>query len=120
MQMRKASLAMALASLLLLSGCLGAADDGPPDIFNGDDIYPVQAVPDFSLRDHEGNGFNISDYDGQVIVIVFMFTRCPDVCPVVSSNTLAARLATMSISSFRSLISSICSKNWVKVRGVVR
>ncbi len=87
MQMRKASLAIALASLLLLSGCFGAADDGPPDIFNGDDIYPVQAVPDFSLLDHEGNGFNISDHDGQVIVIVFMFTRCPDVCPVVSSNT---------------------------------
>ena len=30
-----------------------------------------------------GTQFNLSEYEGKVVVISFLFTRCPDVCPVV-------------------------------------
>lgn len=39
---------------------------------------------DFTLVKHDGSLFNLEDIRGQVAIIFFGFTHCPDVCP----NTL--------------------------------
>lgn len=78
----------AVALLLFLSafsGCLGSEEEIPDDFF-GDDIHPAVAVEPFSLIDENGEEFFSSSLDGKVVIVVFMFTRCPDVCPVVSAN----------------------------------
>jgi len=75
-----------LACSGIISGCLGG-EPSIPDDFNGDDIYPAVAVEPFDLVSHDGTNYSSENFDGKVVIVVFMFTRCPDVCPVVSANT---------------------------------
>ena len=74
-------IAVLLALLLMLPGCLSNVSESE-DVFNGRDIN-YKPVPMFTLIDESGEEFNLSDYEGKVVVISFVFTRCPDVCPVV-------------------------------------
>ncbi len=62
-------------------GCLGEVDD-----FYGEDIIPAIAVEGFVLIDENGDNVSMSDFEGKVVVVAFLFTRCPDICPVVSAN----------------------------------
>ena len=70
-------------AMLSLSGCLSS---GAADVFYGDDIDPPRAVDQFVLIDENGEYFSMSEFDGKVVVVTFLFTRCPDICPVVSAN----------------------------------
>tara|TARA_B100000809_G_C14961850_1_gene467681 strand:- start:6 stop:692 length:687 start_codon:yes stop_codon:yes gene_type:complete len=73
---------IALVLLLLLSGCIG--DEGVVT-FEGTAISgPVAG--DFTLSDQDGNQISLRDYSGDVVVVMFIFTRCPDVCPVTTQN----------------------------------
>ena len=76
-------MAFILAAIILLAGCLG---DGETDVFYGDDIVPPIPVQDFILIDEGGEYVSLSQYEGKVVVVAFLFTRCPDICPVVSAN----------------------------------
>ena len=71
-------------SLLIISssGCLS----GEVDEFYGEDISPPISVDDFVLVDENGDTVSMSDFEGKVVVVAFLFTRCPDICPVVSAN----------------------------------
>tara|TARA_B100000212_G_scaffold73852_1_gene52113 strand:- start:346 stop:798 length:453 start_codon:yes stop_codon:yes gene_type:complete len=64
------------------SGCLS----GEIDDFYGEDISPPIPVDDFVLVDENGETVSMSDFEGKVVVVAFLFTRCPDICPVVSAN----------------------------------
>ncbi|MDP6326345.1 MAG: SCO family protein [Candidatus Thalassarchaeaceae archaeon] len=77
--------ALLLASTLIMAGCLGG-DTPIPDDFNGDDIYPFVEVNSFELLNQDDITVNSSVYEDKVLIVIFMFTRCPDVCPIVSSN----------------------------------
>ncbi len=74
-----------VASSMLVTGCLNG-DSVVEDVFYGDDILPFKSVTPFTLLDENGAGLNILDHQGKVIVIAFLFTRCPDICPVISAN----------------------------------
>ena len=41
-------------------------------------------VEDFSLLDQDGEIVNLSDSRGDVVIVAFIFTRCPDVCPIIT------------------------------------
>ena len=89
---RKRCSAISLAILMLmtttLAGCISNEDE-VLDLFHGDDLPsddPEYAVNEFSLIKPDGNLTNLSDYEGQVLVVSFIYSRCPDVCPIVSSN----------------------------------
>jgi protein SCO1 len=43
-----------------------------------------EAVPDFSMTTQEGNPLKLSDLRGSVVVLTFIYTRCPlpDFCPL--------------------------------------
>ena len=73
-----------LSICFLTSGCIGSQDE--IDIFYGEDINPSIHANDFTLIDENGNNFSLYELEGDVIVISFLFTRCPDICPVVSAN----------------------------------
>ena len=71
-----------------LSGCL-SNDTTPPDVFHGEDIMGGDTeylVPAFTLSSHDGTTVNLSDYEGKVVIVSFVYTRCPDVCPAVSAS----------------------------------
>ena len=39
-------------------------------------------APDFVLRDAEGRPVSLADLRGKVVVLHFIYTNCPDVCPL--------------------------------------
>jgi protein SCO1/2 len=45
-------------------------------------------IPPFSLLDQSGETVHLSDFQGKVVVVDFIYTRCPlpDVCPRLSAN----------------------------------
>jgi protein SCO1 len=47
-----------------------------------------EAVPDFSFTDQDGKRISIAHYRGKVLLVTFIYTRCPfpDFCPRMSSN----------------------------------
>ncbi len=83
MKIEKSLFAVFLAVNLIFAGCLGNEE---ADIFYGEDISPPIPVDDFMLVDEKGDYFSMNQYEGKVVVVTFLFTRCPDICPVVSAN----------------------------------
>jgi len=46
-------------------------------------FQPVdKPAPDFALRDADGRATHLADLRGQVVVLHFVYTSCPDVCPL--------------------------------------
>jgi protein SCO1/2 len=50
-----------------------------------DRVRPLQAtrpIDDTELTDQDGRPFRLSQLRGQVVLVLFGFTNCPDVCPM--------------------------------------
>jgi len=75
--------AFLLALLLLLAGCLSPEQESP---FLGKTIEGELGFNEFTLIDENGSSFNSSSLEGNVLVIGFIFTNCPDQCITVSQN----------------------------------
>lgn len=43
-------------------------------------------VPNFKLIDQDGKPFDWSEARGKVVLVTFVFTTCPDVCPLFTAN----------------------------------
>jgi protein SCO1 len=44
------------------------------------------AVPPFSLTERDGRGITLSDLRGKVWIVNFIYTNCPDTCPIQSAQ----------------------------------
>lgn len=45
-------------------------------------LYPdLQPAPDFALTATDGQQFRLSEHRGQIVLMFFGYTSCPDVCP---------------------------------------
>lgn len=73
--------ALLLVLALLLAGCLHEGSSREP--FWGVEL-PGDAAPDFTLVDQHGDGFSLNETTGKLVVLTFVFTHCPDVCPAVT------------------------------------
>jgi len=49
---------------------------------------PGDAVPDFKLRNQDGQPIHLAQFKGQALLVTFIYTRCPlpDFCPRVTRN----------------------------------
>ena len=76
----------------LSTGCLESLeDDSDPNKFWGedcdevvDDICKAGQAPDFELIDQYNNSVNMSQFRGKIVIITFVYTNCPDICPAVT------------------------------------
>jgi protein SCO1/2 len=68
-------------TLVVLPGC--ASND---DSLMGTVLDPRNPAPPFELDDQLGRRVSLSDHGGQVVVLTFLYTYCPDVCPLVTSQ----------------------------------
>ena len=77
------------AAALALAGCdkLFAPNKGP---FNGIDVTGGEMGGPLRLTDHEGRARSLADFRGKVVVVVFGFTHCPDVCPTTLADMAKA------------------------------
>ena len=45
-----------------------------------------EPAPDFMLQDARGREVGLADFSGKVVVLSFIYTNCPDVCPLHSER----------------------------------
>ena len=45
-------------------------------------------IQDFSLRDQSGKNFSFRGLRGKLVVLTFVYTTCPDLCPLLTSSLL--------------------------------
>jgi len=57
-----------------------AAPPAPPPKFEGPTIVHPSVAPDFTLRDQ--NTVRLSAQRGRVVLVTFLYTHCPDLCPL--------------------------------------
>lgn len=69
--------------LLLFGLLVGCQRDSKLDRFG--------QLPQFSLQNQFGKTFSDSDLRGRVVVVDFIFTSCPDVCPLLTEQLGALR-----------------------------
>ncbi|UXH78253.1 SCO family protein [Roseateles amylovorans] len=83
---RRSLLAAAATLLLGLTGC---QPKDPP--FHGVNLTGAAYGRDFQLRDPDGRLRRLTDFRGQVVLLFFGFTQCPDVCPTALTRAAAVR-----------------------------
>ncbi len=54
-------------------------------------LSPVAQAPPLALRNYLGQPVNIDDYRGKAVLVTFLYTNCPDVCPLIASNLRVAQ-----------------------------
>jgi protein SCO1 len=75
--------ALRRVSAVLLSLCLlfvtGCKDSTPA--FKGSDITGTHLGKELALTGTDGKPYNLEALKGKVMIVLFGFTQCPDVCP---------------------------------------
>jgi protein SCO1/2 len=54
-------------------------------------LTPVTAAPPLALRNYLGQPVDIRSYRGKAVLVTFLYTHCPDVCPLITSDLRAAQ-----------------------------
>jgi protein SCO1/2 len=108
------AIARRLAPLLLVAlvaaGC-GASSAAPPEL-RGSLMDPPLPARDFALRDQSGKLVRLSALAGKYRIVTFLYTSCPDVCPLIAANLNEAlrRLAPAERAQVRVLAVSVDPK----------
>jgi protein SCO1/2 len=54
-------------------------------------LSPATEAPPLALRNYLGRPVNIDSYRGKAVLVTFIYTHCPDVCPLITSNLRVAQ-----------------------------
>jgi protein SCO1/2 len=96
----RAPFALVALGVLLLSACGGSQEhahhhggtgasltvSGGSGGFAGAELNPPRPAPDFTLRDQAGNEISMAAQRGKLVLLTFLYTNCPDVCPLITQN----------------------------------
>jgi protein SCO1/2 len=89
------ALAAALvAALALLAGCGGSSSGkttgsgvhSKPTPFQGAVATPPKPAPALRLTDSTGRELDLASLRGKAVLVTFLYTHCPDVCPLIAGN----------------------------------
>jgi protein SCO1/2 len=77
-----------LLTLIAVAGFPARAAESPTDraLSNTPSLSVIARAPDFTLRDTAGKPVHLSDYRGRAVLLAFIFTTCPGVCPLISKQ----------------------------------
>jgi protein SCO1 len=53
-------------------------------------LEPAKPAPALALHNYLGQPVNIDSYRGKALLVTFLYTNCPDVCPLIASNLRVA------------------------------
>jgi protein SCO1/2 len=68
-----------------LGSPVGTSPDTSQSGLQGTDLGSVPA-PDFRLKDQFGKSVALSQFKGVPVVVTFLYTHCPDICPLVAEK----------------------------------
>jgi protein SCO1/2 len=74
-----------LFAVLVGGSATGVAASKPPP-FVGPTLKHPAPPPDFALRDQRGRVVRLTDQRGKVVLITFLYTHCPDFCPLTAER----------------------------------
>ena len=72
-----------LVAALLLTACGSAVSE---DDFNGTVLTNPDVAPEFDLVNQFDRPVSLDDFADRVVVLTFLYTNCPDVCPIVTTQ----------------------------------
>ena len=75
--------ASCVGALVALLGCTGRASEAE---FNGTVLRNPEAAPQISLSNQFDQKVSLDSLGGQAVVLTFLYTNCPDVCPIITSQ----------------------------------
>jgi protein SCO1/2 len=89
--LRPAWLVFALMSEFAAPALAHSLKDLDQELFTKEKYFqPVDIkAPDFALLDADGKRVGLADFHGRVVVLSFIYTNCPDVCPLHSEKIAA-------------------------------
>ncbi|MBT3995032.1 MAG: SCO family protein [Chloroflexi bacterium] len=82
-------LAFAMLAILVAASLTSCSEDSHE--FSGAVSDPPPVIQDFVLTDQHGDEFRMSTDSGDVSVIFFGYTLCPDVCPTTLADMVKAK-----------------------------
>jgi protein SCO1 len=100
---RGTALALPLIAITLLGAGCGdsgqAADSSKqnppgsltPGRFAGTAASPSKAAPPLALKNSLGRQIALEQYRGKAVLVTFIYTHCPDVCPLIVANLHTAQ-----------------------------
>jgi len=78
---------MILGVFIPLAGCDNKADKPVTPMGSADvDYGALNPQRDFTLHDQDGKIFHLKDHRGEIVLLFFGYTSCPDVCPTTLSK----------------------------------
>jgi protein SCO1 len=88
------SRATLLALVVVLAGC-GSSNSAqtttaPKTRFAGAELLPPKVAPPIALHDVSGAPVTLASQRGRYVLVTFIYTHCPDVCPLITQNLNAA------------------------------
>ena len=76
--------------ILLLAALPAATFANAPRLKAGV-FEPAQAAPEFALKGSDGADLSLARFKGKLVLLVFGFTHCPEVCPTTLATLAQAR-----------------------------
>jgi protein SCO1/2 len=59
--------------------------------FSGGEVTPPSPAPPLRLDDSLGHSVNLDEFHGKAVLVTFIYTHCPDVCPLIVSHLKTAQ-----------------------------
>jgi len=84
--MKLISLIAALALALAAHAAIAADPAIDRAISTTPSLAVIAKAPDFTVVDTAGKPVRLSDYRGRTVLLAFIFTTCPGVCPLISKQ----------------------------------
>jgi protein SCO1/2 len=87
---------VAALSILLLGGSSkptlpdGAQQTASGSGYSGLLALPSKPAPAINLKNYLGVPVTLSQYRGEAVLVTFLYTNCPDICPLITSNLRVA------------------------------
>ena len=71
-------------AILFWSGGCESGDTGTD--FNGTALKNTEVAPEISLTNQFNESIGLNSFRDRVVVLTFLYTQCPDVCPIITSQ----------------------------------
>lgn len=91
--------ACAALVVALLAGCGSGGDTATArqseaavaeGSYEGGEATPPKAEPALKLDNYLGEPVDLADYKGKAVLVTFIYTHCPDICPLIVSHLKTA------------------------------
>jgi protein SCO1/2 len=90
-----AAVLLTILALSALAGCGGSTQSqataaSSENHISGAEASPPQPEAPLRLDNYLGEPVNIASYKGKAVLVTFIYTHCPDVCPLIVSHVKTA------------------------------